>query len=119
MCNTFKVHNNQVASMPFNVAVVGYGLSAKVFHIPFITAVPDLRLYAVVQRTPSPDNDPAKDHPGIKVYRATDELLADDEVTLVVVTTTPESHFALTEAALKAGKNGSSKSTPTPPHARD
>ena len=33
------------------VGVVGFGLAAKVFHAPFVSAVPGLRLQAIVQRT--------------------------------------------------------------------
>lgn len=41
-----------MTNKPSNVAVVGFGLSAKVFHIPFIQALPeDFTLYGVVQRT--------------------------------------------------------------------
>jgi hypothetical protein len=39
-----------MASNQYNVGVIGYGLSAKVFHIPLINFVSDFRLYAVVQR---------------------------------------------------------------------
>ena len=78
---------------PFNVAVVGYGLSAKVFHIPLIQAVPDFKLYGIVQRTPKPDDDAAKDHPGIKSWRTVDEVYQDANVDLVVITSIPQTHF--------------------------
>lgn len=90
----------------WNVGVIGYGFSAKIFHIPFITAVPDLKLYAVVQRNPTAENDATRDFPGVKSYRSVEELLKDDEVDVVVVTTPPDSHYALAKAALAAGKHG-------------
>ncbi|OJJ48209.1 hypothetical protein ASPZODRAFT_61967 [Penicilliopsis zonata CBS 506.65] len=89
----------------FNVGVVGYGFSAKVFHIPFIQQVSDLKLYAVVQRTPRPDDDPEKDHPGIKVYRSAEEMVRDPAVDVVIITTAPDSHFYLVKLALEAKKN--------------
>ena len=95
-----------MAAKQYNVGVIGYGLSAKTFHIPFIQAVPDFKLYAVVQRSPKPDNDPEKDFPGTKVYRSVEEMLKDSLVDVVVVTTTPDSHFQLAKAALDAGKHG-------------
>jgi predicted dehydrogenase len=95
-----------MASKTFNVGVIGYGFSAKTFHIPFITAVPELKLYAIVQRTPKADDNAENDHPGIKSYRSTEEMVQDSNIDLVVVTTAPDSHLSLTKLALEAGKNG-------------
>lgn len=90
----------------WNVGIIGYGFSAKIFHIPFITAVPDFKLYAIVQRNPQPGNDAEKDHPGIKAYRSADDLVKDPDVDVVVVTTAPDSHYDLTKLSLQAGKHG-------------
>lgn len=95
-----------MASQTYNVGVIGYGLSAKVFHIPLIEVVPEFKLYAVVQRTPKPGDDAEKDYPGIKSYRSTEEMVKDPELDVVVVTTTPETHSELTELALENGKHG-------------
>lgn len=95
-----------MSSKVYNVAVIGYGLSAKVFHIPLIESVSQFKLHAVVQRTPKPEDDAEKNHPGVKVYRSAEEMLGDASVDVVVVTTTPESHFQLTKAALESGKHG-------------
>lgn len=92
-------------SKPYNVAVVGYGLSAKIFHIPFILPVPDLKLYAIVQRSPKPDDDCSKDHPGVKSYRSVDEVYTDPDVDVVVITTIPETHYEMTKKSLEAGKH--------------
>ncbi|OCK74728.1 putative NAD binding Rossmann fold oxidoreductase [Lepidopterella palustris CBS 459.81] len=91
-------------SPTYNVAIIGYGLSAKIFHIPFLSS-PTFKLYGIVQRTPNPDSDPSKDFPGTKVWRTSDAMLADAAVDIVVVTTLPDSHFSLTKAALEAGKH--------------
>ena len=90
----------------FNVGIIGYGLSAKVFHIPLISEVPELRIHAIVQRHPKPNDDAEKDHPGIKSYRSSEEMMKDASVDLVVVTTTPETHFDLARLALESGKHG-------------
>lgn len=95
-----------MSSKKFQVGIIGYGLSAKIFHIPFITFVSDFNLYAIVQRTPHPDNDAEKDRPGVRIYRSVDELVKDEKVDIVVVTATPDQHFALTKQALEAGKHG-------------
>lgn len=101
-----KYTARQMSSRKFEVGIIGYGLSAKIFHLPFITCIPQLHLYAIVQRTPKPDNDAEKDFPGLKVYRSVDELLSDEKVDVVVVTAVPDQHFTLTQRALLAGKHG-------------
>lgn len=93
-------------SEKFNIGVIGYGLSAKIFHIPFITLIPQLHLYAIVQRTPKPDDDAESDHPSVKVYRSVSDLLKDERVDAVIVTAAPDQHFSLTVQALEAGKHG-------------
>jgi predicted dehydrogenase len=90
----------------YNVGIIGYGLSAKTFHIPFINAVPEFNLYAIVQRSPKPEDDAGKDHPSIKSYRSVDELINDDQVHVVIVTTAPESHVELAKKAINAKKHG-------------
>ncbi|PHH84516.1 hypothetical protein CDD83_1825 [Cordyceps sp. RAO-2017] len=94
-----------MAGKVFNVGVVGYGLSAKVFHIPFIAVTPQLRLHGIVQRTPKQGNSAPQEHPEAKHYSDVEALLADPEVDVVIVTTPPNNHFALTKAALEAGKH--------------
>lgn len=94
-----------MASKAFNVAVVGYGLSAKVFHIPLILAVPELKLYGIVQRSPKPDDDASKDHAGIRSWRSVDEVYNDPGVDVVVITSIPETHFDMCKSSLEAGKH--------------
>lgn len=80
-------------------------MSAKVFHIPLIQTTPSFRLAAIVQRKPTPENSAPADHPTAKHHTSTDTLLADPSIDIVIVTTPPDSHFALCTAALKAGKH--------------
>ncbi|CAG7917260.1 unnamed protein product [Penicillium olsonii] len=94
-----------MASRIFNVGVIGYGLSAKIYQIPFIKAAKNLNLYAVVQRTPKLNDDAEKDWPGIKGYRSTELMVSDPAVDVVVVTTAPDSHLELAKLALNAGKH--------------
>ncbi|SPQ21368.1 931e90ab-390d-405e-8f0f-8eeb84c85efd [Thermothielavioides terrestris] len=89
----------------FNVGIVGYGLSAKVFHIPFIALTPSLKLHSIVQRSPSPTNSAPADHPHVTHHTAFEALLADGAVDVVVLCTPPDTHFAFARAALEAGKH--------------
>ncbi|KAI1499546.1 hypothetical protein F5X99DRAFT_389203 [Biscogniauxia marginata] len=90
----------------FNVGVIGYGLSASVFHIPFISTTPHLRLHSILQRQPtsSPSSAP-RDHPELRHFAALEPFLADPDLDVAVVTTPPQTHFALASAALRAGKH--------------
>ncbi|KAI5865238.1 NAD(P)-binding protein [Durotheca rogersii] len=89
-----------------NVGVIGYGVSATIFHIPFIAATPSLKLHSILQRNPAASALSApRDHPAARHFTALAPFLADAELDLVVVTTTPETHFSLAQEALRAGKH--------------
>ncbi|OAA51931.1 NAD(P)-binding domain protein [Metarhizium rileyi] len=94
-----------MASKTFNVGVIGYGMSAKIFHIPFIATTPQLKLHSIVQRTPKDGNSAPQDHPEAKHYTDVQQLLSDPDVDVVVVTTPPNNHFELTKSVLEAGKH--------------
>ena len=84
------------------VAVIGFGLAGKVFHAPFVSAVPGLKLEAIVQRR---GDEAAKAYPEARVLRSMDEALADPAIELIVVGTPNETHFDLAKQALVAGKH--------------
>ena len=99
---------------PIKVGIVGYGFAAKSFHLPFITAIPDYEVVAILQRAEAP-SDPASapagshctvDYPQIKHYRTSEDFFADPEFTFVVVATHADTHALFCEKALLAGKNG-------------
>ncbi|KAH6626721.1 hypothetical protein B0J18DRAFT_425464 [Chaetomium sp. MPI-SDFR-AT-0129] len=89
----------------FNVAIVGYGLSAKVFHIPFVALTPSLKLHSILQRSPAPGNSAPEDHPDVKHVTSFDDLLADQDVHVIVLCTPPQTHYPFALAALDAGKH--------------
>jgi predicted dehydrogenase len=80
-------------------------MSAKFFHIPLILSTPSMILHSIVQRTPTPTNSASKDHPQAQIYNSTDAMFADASIDLIVITTTPDSHFALCKSALEAKKH--------------
>ncbi|KAG9572643.1 NAD(P)-binding protein, partial [Aureobasidium melanogenum] len=93
------------ANKKINVGVIGYGLSAKVFHIPFIQALPYYNLYAVVQRSPKSGDDASADHPEIKLFRNADDMFADKAIDLIIVTSIPETHYEFTKKAIESNKH--------------
>jgi len=94
-----------MSSRRYNAGVIGYGLSAKVFHIPLLLVVPEFKLHAIVQRSPKPEDNAEEDHPGVKVWRSADEMVKDEELDVVIVTTAPDTHLSLAKLALEAGKH--------------
>ncbi len=87
---------------PIRCAVLGYGLAGKVFHCPFISAVPGLELSVIVQRT---GDAAAQAYPSARILRSVDEAFADPSIDLIVVATPSETHFDLAAQALQAGKH--------------
>lgn len=94
------------SSAPVSVGIIGFGLAGRIFHAPFIRAVPGLHLAAIVQRT---GNSAAEAYPesttGVRVLRDTEDLLADASIRLVVIGTPNSTHFDLAQKCLLAGKD--------------
>jgi len=84
------------------VGIIGFGLAGRVFHAPFVSAVPGLRLKTFVERS---TDEAHKAYPDTTTVRSVDELLADPAIDLVVVGTPNETHYALAKKALEAGKH--------------
>jgi predicted dehydrogenase len=106
---------------PIKVGIIGYGFSAKCFHLPFILPNPDLELYAVLQRAAppapgTPTNELPKfghvtqDFPNVKHYRTGDEFFANPNIELVIDCS--KSHDEYAEKAIKAGKHRRLSSSP-------
>ena len=84
------------------VGLVGFGISAKVFHAPFLTTVPGFELVTVVERT---KNESQKLYPFVNVVRNIDEVIEDPAIDLVVITTPNETHLPYARQALEGGKH--------------
>jgi scyllo-inositol 2-dehydrogenase (NADP+) len=91
-----------MAEREIGVGVVGYGLGGRVFHAPFVSAVPGLRLAAIMQRS---GDSAAKAYPATKIARSLQEVLDDKSIEVVVVSTPNETHFVLAKRVLEAGKH--------------
>jgi scyllo-inositol 2-dehydrogenase (NADP+) len=84
------------------VGVVGFGLGGRVFHAPLVASVEGLELAAIVDRG---GRGAAERYPGIAIHRTLDDLLKDDSISLVVITTPSGNHFEAARQAFEAGKN--------------
>lgn len=85
-----------------DVGLIGFGLAGRVFHAPIISAVPGLRLRAILQRS---GDDAATRYPETQIVRSLDELLAISEIRVIVIATPNTSHFPLAKQCLLAGKD--------------
>ena len=90
------------SNQPINTAVIGFGLAGQVFHAPFVSAVPGLKLEAIVQRK---GDEAAHAYPNARILRSVEEALSDPTIHLIVVGTPNETHYTLAKQALLAGKH--------------
>jgi predicted dehydrogenase len=89
-------------TQPIRAAVIGFGLGGRVFHTAYIHAVPGLELAAIVQRK---GDEAAQAYPNATIYRSVEEMLADESIQLVSVSTSNQTHYELGRQALLAGKH--------------
>jgi scyllo-inositol 2-dehydrogenase (NADP+) len=94
--------SNTGNNTPIRAAVLGYGLAGRVFHCPFVSAVPGLELSTIMQRT---GDTAAALYPNAKIVRSPEEVFSDPSIELVVVGTPHLTHVEFAAAALKAGKH--------------
>ena len=87
---------------PVRIGLVGYGMAAKVMHIPFLLTNKNYQLVTVLERNRS---EAEQAFPGIRTVRTIEDLVADDNVDLVVITTPNNTHFPYAEKAILAGKH--------------
>jgi len=86
------------------VAIIGYGLSGRVFHAPLVATTPGLEVRSIVTSDPSRQEQARADHPRARVLSsATDlwESAGGDDI--VVVATSTGSHGDLASRALEQG----------------
>jgi predicted dehydrogenase len=81
--------------------ICSFGMSGKLFHAPFIHAHPGYELSAIVERT---KNESREKYPASKLYRSIDEMIADDNLKLIIVNTPTYTHYEYAKQALEAGK---------------
>jgi scyllo-inositol 2-dehydrogenase (NADP+) len=89
-------------SKEISVGVLGFGLGGRVFHCPFVSAVPGLKLSAIMT---SKGDEALKSYPAAQIVTSVDEMLALPGIDAVVVSTPNETHFALAKQCLQAGKH--------------
>ncbi|MGH2894100.1 MAG: Gfo/Idh/MocA family protein [Solirubrobacteraceae bacterium] len=85
------------------VAIIGYGLAARVFHAPLIAATRGLTVTSIVTSSPQRQAEVARDHPGARTLSGADRLWEREDHDLVVIATPNDTHLALATAAIDHG----------------
>ncbi|ART80478.1 Gfo/Idh/MocA family oxidoreductase [Oceanisphaera avium] len=81
-------------------AIIGFGQSARIFHLPFINSLADFELVAISTSKPE---QAAAEWPEVAVYTDVDTMLAESGAELVVITAPNEVHYELGRKALSMG----------------
>lgn len=84
------------------VGIIGFGLSGKVFHASLLK---EHAGYEVTSVSSSRADDVHQFLPGVKVYGSASELIASNDVDLVINAAPNAQHFSLSAEALRAGKH--------------
>lgn len=77
-------------------------MAAQVMHLPFLTTLQDYRVVSILERHNSLS---AEKYPSFRIVRSFEELIADPETDLIVITTPNDTHFPYSKQALLAGKH--------------
>lgn len=85
-----------------STGLLAYGMSGKLFQGPFIDAHKGFKLTAVTERN---EKNAEKDFPGIISYDNTDDLIADENIDLIVINTPNYTHYDYAKKALLASKH--------------
>lgn len=85
-----------------NTGLLAYGMSGKVFHAPFVSAHEGFNLVAVAERH---TKQASGDYPGVISYNSPEDLLEDQNISLVIINTPNYTHYDYAKKALLKGKD--------------
>ncbi|MBG6054416.1 putative dehydrogenase [Salinibacterium sp. CAN_S4] len=93
-------------SSPIRTGIIGFGLSGRVFHAPFIATNPAFRLDLISTGSPDRAAQAAAQHPGAEIVGSPEELLARaGDLDLVILASPAHVHLEQGLAAFEAGAN--------------
>ena len=86
---------------PIKTGIASFGMSGKLFHAPFVESHPGFELTAIVERH---KNESREKYSTSKLFRSFEEMIAQEELDLIIVNTPVQTHFEYAKAAMDAGK---------------
>jgi predicted dehydrogenase len=94
-----------IADQTIRIGFVGAGNNTRKHHIPKLHAQPGVELVAVANRTKESGERVAREFGISRVYEDWRELVRAGDVDAVCIGTWPYMHYAITKAAIEAGKH--------------
>jgi len=85
-----------------NTGIIGFGLSGRVFHAPFLHTHPGFNLKKIVERN---STESKKIYPYVEVVSDYKNLIKDKNLDMIVVCTQNTLHFSMVKESLLAGKH--------------
>ncbi len=85
-------------------AIVGYGLAGRLFHAYLVSRTEGLKLTAVASRDPERRTQAQRDW-SVDTCETLTDLLADDDIRLVILATPHHTHASLAIEAMEAGRH--------------
>jgi len=103
MPTNLKCHNeNKTNAQKIKTAVIGYGFSAKTFHLPFISALNQFNVTAISSSNVEAVN---QDWPNAKHYATAEKMILNTDAELVIITAPNDVHYPLAKLALENNKH--------------
>jgi scyllo-inositol 2-dehydrogenase (NADP+) len=94
--------SQSTSEMILGVGLASFGMSAKVFHAPFLAQHKGFTIKRIVERS---TNEARTLYPGAIVSRSFTDMLNNPDIDLIVVNTPDHTHFELAKSSLEAGKH--------------
>ncbi len=82
--------------------IIGFGLSGRVFHAPFLHTHPGFQISKILQRHSQSSKEI---YPYVEVVRDLDSLLGDEKTELIAICTPNNTHHDFSRRAMHAGKH--------------
>jgi len=84
------------------VGLIGYGFSGETFHAPLLQALTEYDIVKVMSRNPQ---KVAQTLGAVQVVKTLEDVLADETIELVIITTPNTLHYKMAKQSLLAGKH--------------
>jgi len=92
------------STTPIRTGIIGYGLSGRVFHAPFVATDPAFSLDLIATGNPGRQAQARENHPDAEIVDSPEALLERvGELDLVILASPPQAHLAQGLAALEGG----------------
>lgn len=87
------------------VGLIGFGLSGRVFHAPFIDVMDEFQLSAIYTTNSDSIEYIKNRYPQTKVFDNVEYILNDSDIELVIIASPNKYHYSLAKEAIEKGKH--------------